>query len=335
MEWRGQNMHDTRNDCALLVAIHRLESLRRDEKILLGDLCRDISDLGKLKASDIVACTGRLRSAEGWNPERAIALALRDMEFFDRSGIVYVHQDCEGYPPLLRETSVPPVGLFVRGWLPEPVLPSAAIVGTRSPTGTGLAAASSLARGLSASGIAVISGLAIGIDSAAHRGAMGGRGRTVAVLPCGIDRIYPPSNRSLAARILESGGGIVSEYPPDTGIHKYRFPERNRIISGLARACVVVEAPAVSGALITAEHALSEGRDVWVHGACAKGPRNAGADRLAEAGAPVLSGARDLLRDWGIDSPEEAAPLRNPGDRDRPGAAQAEALRRELGLAAR
>ncbi len=328
-------MHDTRNDSTLLVAIHRLETLRRNEKILLSDLCRDLADLAGLGPADIAACTGREKCAEGWNPARAIARALEDMELFDRAGIAYVHHDSQRYPPLLRETTAPPVGLFVRGWLPDPELPSVAVVGTRSPTATGLAAASSLARDLAGSGLAVISGLALGIDSAAHRGALNGRGRTLAVLPCGIDRIYPPSNRSLAARILESGGGIVSEYPPDTGIHKYRFPERNRIISGLARACVVVEAPAVSGALITAEHALSEGRDVWVHGACAKGARNAGADRLAAAGAAVLFGARELLRDWGIEAPERSVPLRRSGDPDRPGAAQAEALRLEMGLPAR
>ncbi len=346
-------MHDTRDESTLLIAIHRLEGLRREEKILLSDLCRDIRDLENLTAADIRACTGREKSADSWQPARAIALAARDLELFDRMGISYVHYDDVRYPPLLRETAVPPVGLFFRGGLPDPAKPAAAIVGTRSPTGTGLSAAACLAGALVRAGISVISGLALGIDSAAHRGAIGAvgsGGHTWAVLPCGIDRIYPPSNRSLAAEILESGGGLVSEYPPDTGIHKYRFPERNRIIAGLARACVVVEAPAVSGALITAEHALSEGRDVWVHGDCAGGQRNAGADALAAAGAPVLSGARELLCDWGLVLPCGAESggvgevksvsggrIRpesrgSAGSGGRPGQVQAEALRLELGM---
>ncbi|MDP2790920.1 MAG: DNA-processing protein DprA [Rectinemataceae bacterium] len=322
---------------AVLVAIHRLGRLRLDEKILLSDLCRDPRDLENLSAADLVACTGRERSAEEWHPSRAIALAVADLELFDRMGIAYIHYDDLRYPPLLRETAVPPFGLFVRGRLPDPDKPHAALVGTRSPTGSGLSAASSLASDLARAGIPVVSGLALGIDSAAHRGALSVNGYTLAVLPCGIDRIYPPSNRGLAARILDSGGGLASEYPPGAGIHKYRFPERNRIIAGISRACVVVEAPAISGALITAEHALSEGRDVWVHSACAGGPRNAGADNLAGEGACVLSGAGELLRDWGMPLPSRTGGRtgRNaPGNSDGQieGEALGQALRLELGL---
>ncbi len=119
------------------------------------------------------------------------------------------------------------------------------------------------------------------------------------MLPCGIDRIYPPSNRRLACEILERGGLLLSEYPPGEEIRKFRFPERNRIIAGMSRACVVVEAPAKSGALITADHALDEGRDVWVVADCLGGTRNAGADRLAAEGARALADVADILEDWG------------------------------------
>ena len=133
------------------------------------------------------------------------------------------------------------------------------------------------------------------------------------MLPCGIDRIYPAGNRRLAGEILELGGLLVSEYPPGEEILKFRFPERNRIIAGMSRACVVVEAPAKSGALITAEHALDEGRDVWVMGDCLGGPRSGGADRLASEGARILNEAGDILEDWGsvgVTSPAGSRALR-------------------------
>jgi DNA processing protein len=160
----------------------------------------------------------------------------------------------------------------------------------------------------------VVSGLARGIDAAAHRGALaalgpdraGGAGKvgagrvgaTCAVLPCGIDRIYPPANRDLASAIIEGGGLLVSEYSPGDELRTYRFPERNRIIAGMARACVVVEAPAKSGALITADHALDEGRDVWVARSCLGSPRGAGIDRLAMEGAGIFDTAADILADF-------------------------------------
>jgi DNA processing protein len=118
------------------------------------------------------------------------------------------------------------------------------------------------------------------------------------VLPGGIESVYPASNRSLAAAIIESGGALATEYPPGTSIQRYRFPERNRIIAGMSRSCVVVEAPSGSGALITADHALTEGRDVFVHGACAGGSRNVGADALASQGAVIVNNAEDIFSEW-------------------------------------
>ncbi len=292
-------------DGIVLLAVHRMEFLTLEEKLLVSDLYRDQAGIRGLTLADLRVAICRTLARVRWDAAAAIAVAESDARMLERHGWAYVHHDDAGYPPALRETTDPPFGLFVRGSLPDPTVPAAAVVGTRSPSECGMEAAARLAAGLARVGIPVLSGLARGIDAAAHSGSMGAGGYTMAVLPCGIDRIYPPSNRRLAAAILDSAGALVSEYSPGGEIHKYRFPERNRLIAGMARACVVVEAPGSSGALITAAHALDEGRDVWVHRNCLGGPRNAGGDRLHGEGAPALSGASDLLADWGWRAPPD------------------------------
>jgi DNA processing protein len=301
-------------DLILALAIQRLPLLRPDEKILLWDLIDDPGRLAVLSLSDVEVLVGRRLRGGGlrdglsgngppgrrpWDPAAELRAAEADLRFLGRAGARYVHFDDPDYPPLLRETSRPPFGLYLRGSLWDPCLPAAAVVGTRCPTSSGAQAAASLAGDLAEAGIPVVSGLARGIDAAAHRGSLSRAGITCAVLPCGIDAVYPAAHKGLALAILEGGGALVSEYPPGTEIRRYRFPERNRIIAGMARACVVVEAPAGSGALITADHALSEGRDVWVCASRLGGPRSAGLDGLAEEGACLLDGAGSLLADWG------------------------------------
>jgi DNA processing protein len=211
------------------------------------------------------------------------------------------------YPPLLREIYDPPAVLFFRGRLPDPEKPLAAVVGTRRPSSAAVAQAFDICRGLGRRGIAVVSGLALGIDAAAHRGNLQGGGATVAVLGSGADEIYPSSNRSLAERILESGGAILSEYPPGTGPRKWNFPARNRIISALARGVLIVEAPEHSGARITARRALEQNRDLWVAStgaAAADGrggaalARRAGSVKLAGDGAGIIGSAADILEEW-------------------------------------
>jgi DNA processing protein len=201
---------------------------------------------------------------------------------------------------LLRELHDPPTVLFYRGTLPDPELPMAAVVGTREPTGIGLAQAFEFGRSFARSGIPVVSGLARGIDALAHRGALDGGGSTIAVLGSGLDEVYPASNRLLARRIVESGGVLMSEYPPGTAPQKWHFPARNRIIAGLARATVVVEAPDSSGALITAQFALDLGRDLWVGTSCVSSPVGGGGRALAEQGARHARDAREIIEDWGF-----------------------------------
>jgi DNA processing protein len=311
----------------LALAIVRIPCLRSEEKLLLWDLLDDEFSLSSLSLRDLESTVGRDLVRLSWAPDAYIEAALSDTRFLERSGCRFVAYDDLAYPLSLRETARPPFGLFVRGLAGDSAVgafaaaEAVAMVGTRMPTGRGLDAAFSIAHDLSTAGITVVSGLARGIDAACHRGTLAGPSAgtafpnspalpTYAVLPCGLDRIYPPGNRALASAILEGGGLLISEYPPETEIHKYRFPERNRIIAGLSRACIVVEAPAKSGALITAEHALDEGRDVWVAADCLGGQRSAGIDRLAADGAPALSTAEELLRDW-ADARSETGEFQN------------------------
>jgi DNA processing protein len=198
------------------------------------------------------------------------------------------------YPPLLASTPDPPVVLWIRGrveWLPTP---SIAIVGSRAASPYGLEVAGRLAADVAANGLTVVSGLARGIDSASHRGALVAGGPTVAVLGSGADVIYPPEHRDLAEEIAERGA-IVSELAPGTPPRPFHFPLRNRIISGLSRAVVVVEAAERSGSLITADCALEQGREVMaVPGSILNG-RNGGCHALVKDGAALVETAADIL----------------------------------------
>ena len=152
----------------------------------------------------------------------------------------------------------------------------------------------------------VVSGLALGIDAAAHEGALDGGGRTVAVLANGLDTVYPPSHEQLARRILERNGCILSEYPPGTPAFPSQFLARNRIVSGLALATVIIEAPARSGTLVTAKFALEQGREVFVLPGPARHPNFAGAHRLIREGARLIATADDILEDLGLAAPAAA-----------------------------
>lgn len=315
-----------------LLALARLAGLRALEKIRLLEALDSGIDLARLRLGDLEAILGRSLALGSWEPKALLAVAEGDALLLDRLGAVFVSILDPGYPPALREIAQAPFGLYLRGQALPTELPSVSIVGTRYPTGAGLEAAMGLGRDFARLGLAVVSGLARGIDAAAHRGALAGGGQTCAVLPCGVDAIYPLGNAGLAGTILSTGGLLVSEYPPGTEIRKSRFPERNRIISGLSRGLVVVEAPADSGALITADFALDQGRDVFVAASRLGGPRSLGLDRLALEGARPVAFAQDVLRDWGIDCPAQDRLQSSPGEGESAswGRSLAAALRAEL-----
>jgi DNA processing protein len=213
-----------------------------------------------------------------------------------------------GYPPLLAELYDPPARLHLRGG-PAAILARAgvAIVGARSCSSYGAQVARELARELAAAGLVVVSGLARGIDGEAHRGALEAGGLTVAVLGCGIDRDYPRVHAELARRIAASGV-VVSEYPAGVEPSPWRFPARNRIIAGLARATVVVEARERSGALITADFALELGREVFaVPGEITSGLSGGTNDLIRQGAAPLL-GAEDVFDALGIEQAPQVPP---------------------------
>jgi len=283
--------------------LSRLSELSQREKILLCELFNTEQDLIQKSKTDIEAIIGH-ELAAFWDIDLIRLLAERDAAMARLRGINWVSWQSPAYPPLLREIYDPPVLLFFRGALPNPEMPLAAVVGTRKPSHQAAAQAFDVAKGLARGGISVVSGLAFGIDAMAHRGNIEGGAPTVAVLGSGVDEVYPASNRSLARRILETGGAVLSEYPPDAVPHKWSFPARNRIIAGLSRGVLIVEAPQKSGALITARFAVDYNRDLWVAsaGVAAEHDRSPfdrrGTTKLAGDGAQVIQNAADILRAW-------------------------------------
>jgi DNA processing protein len=211
-----------------------------------------------------------------------------------RAGIDALWWGDPAYPPLLAAIPDAPFVLWLKGAPSCFAKPTVAIVGSRAATPYGLEAASRLAGDLAAAGVVVVSGLARGVDSAAHRGALAAGGDTVAVLGSGVDVIYPPEHGRLAAEIA-GHGAVVSEYPPGTMPVAFHFPARNRIISGLSRAVVVVEAAERSGSLITAQLALEQGREVMAVPGSVLSGRHRGCHALIRDGAAVAETAEDVL----------------------------------------
>lgn len=213
---------------------------------------------------------------------------------YEQAGIRLLTWDDAAYPARLKTLDQAPPVLFLRGQLDTADFWAVAIVGTRRMTAYGRQVADELARTLARSGVTVVSGLARGVDTVAHQAALSAGGRTLAVLGCGVDVIYPPENRRLAEKICQQGA-ILSDYPPGTQPESANFPPRNRIIAGLSQAVVVVEAGATSGALITAEFAAEQGRDVFAVPGTIYAPQSRGTNRLIQQGAHPLLSPRDVL----------------------------------------
>ncbi len=224
----------------------------------------------------------------------------REWERLERRGVRLVLAGDPNFPPLLREIHATPHALYVSGtFVFSP--PTVAIVGTRRATREGLRIAHDFAHGLTDQGIGVISGLALGIDGAAHRGALAsGKRPTVAVLPCGLDYTYPSAHTALARDIVSSGGAVISEYPFGTPALPFHFLERNRIVSGLSHGTLVVEAPARSGALVTARLATEQNRDVFVVPGPLNNPNYTGSHGLIRQGAALVTSPAEICEALGI-----------------------------------
>jgi DNA processing protein len=249
-------------------------------------------------------------AARGVDEVRSGRLWARHAEIEQRAqkdGVAIVALGESAYPSLLARTCDPPPVLFVRGQLVDEGDAAVAIVGSRACTGNGRELARTLARDLATAGVTIVSGLARGIDTAAHRGALDGRGRTVAVLGCGLDLVYPPENGDLAAAVARTGA-LVTEFPFGTTPLPHHFPRRNRVIAGWARATLVVEATHKSGALGTARLALDEGREVMAVPGHPSSPTAQGVNQLLKDGAALVRDAADVLAELGLELVPAAAP---------------------------
>jgi DNA processing protein len=228
------------------------------------------------------------------NSERA----AKELESMDISAVSIYDQD---YPALLKNIYDPPMVLYIRGNLVRDEL-MVAIVGSRRATPYGADISETLAYGLAKRNVTVISGMARGIDSCSHRGALEAGGRTVAILGCGVDVVYPPENKRLK-KMIERSGAVISEYPPGTKPLPVNFIARNRIISGASAGTVVVEAGSRSGSLITAGYALEQGREVFAVPGNIDSPGSKGTNRLIRDGAKIVTCVDDILEEIGLSFP--------------------------------
>jgi DNA processing protein len=224
-----------------------------------------------------------------------------EMTRLDKKGIGYITYREPSYPEPLKNIFDPPPGLFYKGNLISQDSPAVALVGSRRATHYGKTVAEKIAEELAESGLTVVSGLARGIDSSAHRGALKAGGRTIAVLGNGVDVVYPRENQSLQNDVSLSGA-VISEYPLGSPPEAWHFPVRNRIISGLSRAVVVIEASERSGALITADCALEQGREVLALPGNINSPMSKGTNRLIKQGACLCEKVEDIFEEIGFGS---------------------------------
>lgn len=208
--------------------------------------------------------------------------------------------DNEAYPALLKETVGFPERLHYIGVLPAHDELCISIVGTRKATREGMASAFETAKELAKHGFTIVSGLALGIDGAAHEGALAGKGKTVAVLANGLDSVYPKQHEHLAKLIVENDGCLISEYPDGTPSYPSQFLERNRIVSGLSIATIVIEAPLRSGSLATARNAVEQGREVFIFPGSVNHTNYRGSHKLIRDGARLVTGVPDILEDLGM-----------------------------------
>ncbi len=272
----------------LLTAHHLLRQLHSPSAIFAAGQAR-LAALVKPSQARALAAATTGETAE------AVAIQLAAIErWLQQPGRRVLALDDPAYPPALRDTADPPLLLYVQGRAELLGRAALAVVGSRNASAQGVSNAARLAQALSATGLVIVSGLALGIDAAAHEGGLRGEGGTVAVLGTGIDIIYPQRNEGLALRIAQHGC-LVSEYPLGTVPQSSNFPKRNRIISGLARGVLVVEAAAGSGSLITARLAADQGRDVYAVPGSIHATLSKGCHTLIKEGAMLVESADDIL----------------------------------------
>ena len=262
--------------------------------------------LDRFGSVDEILAQPRSRLADaGLSEEKSTAITSADnkaiddaLRWLDDDAHHIVTWGADSYPEVLRQITGPPLLLYVNGDVDALHLPTLAIIGSRNPTQGGLRNAHDFAKHLAGRGFAIVSGMAQGIDTAAHEGALDAGGKTVAFLGTGIDRVYPARNRKLAHAIAEQGA-LVSEYALGAAPERWRFPERNRLISGLSLGVLVVEAARRSGSLITARLAGDQGREVFALPGSIHNPLARGCHRLLRQGAKLVETADDIVAELG------------------------------------
>lgn len=279
-------------------------------------LLNSLPQIGPQRLLQLLACFGDAVTAcqapaSAWRalnmPEPAVharqdvklqAAADRALRWQEQSDCHILLHDGSGYPGLLSETAGAPPLLFVQGSLQLLQQPQLAIIGSRHASPAGEQLAFEFAKSMAASGCCITSGLALGIDSAAHRGALAGQGATLAVVGTGLQQTYPRRNQALREQMIAAGGALVSELPLDAGPQAHHFPRRNRIISGLSLGVLVVEAGVASGSLITARYAAEQGRDVFAIPGSVHYPGSKGCHQLIREGAVLVECVQDILEQW-------------------------------------
>ena len=277
----------------------------------VGTLLHEGRPPGAILDQVIAECPPQKRPAADALRSRALAALARGAA----RGVALVPWSDAAYPAALAAITDPPPVLWARGNLAALSRPAVAIVGSRAGTPYGLSVAERLAGDLAARGLVVVSGLARGVDSAAHRGALAANGSTLAVLGSGADVVYPAEHRDLARRI-EADGVVLSELVPGTPPRKPFFPLRNRVISGISRAVLIVEAGEKSGSLITARCALEQGREVLAVPGNVLSGRNRGGHALLRDGAKIVESADDILEELSVRVPGRPAPASLTGPED-------------------
>jgi len=282
------------------IALNAISGMAARQKLRLINVFGSPQEIfrSKVKVASLPECRPLfVQNLQACSPE---AIVTQEEKKAQLAGVKIITLKDTEFPSLLKEIIDPPLALYVKGTLPADMKISLSIVGSRRATYYGQLVTERITQGLLPYGFWIVSGLARGIDSIAHHCALQGGGKTIAVMGSGLDVVYPPENKNLMERIAESGA-VISEFPFGTEPHQMNFPIRNRIISGLSPAVLVVEAREKSGALITARFALDQGREVLAIPGNIYSPSSRGTNQLIKDGARLVEGVEDILAEIGID----------------------------------
>jgi DNA processing protein len=297
------------NETEALIALNMLPKIGPVRVRRLMEMCGGAAAVLKASTSTLCKASGvgadTAAIVREWESHVDLAGELQRMKEMNIS--LFTEAD-EAWPEGLRQMHDAPLLLYVQGKVEPRDRSAIGIVGSRKATAYGLTCAKKFAFQLAHAGVTVLSGLARGIDTAAHEGAVAAKGRTIAVIGSGLGRLYPPENRALADRIADGHGAVVSEFPILTEPDKQTFPQRNRIVSGWSQGILVAEAPAWSGALITANNAADQGRAVYAIPGPIDRPTSTGCNKLIQNGARLVLDAADILDDMNALLPPSAMP---------------------------